>query len=84
MLLPKSDLQLTVNPTPFSRNRNRRSPLTPKPRPRLHDNNTADMGLLSRKKDGDDDGNRKALFGSRKSEKSAPAQSNPCMSSLPA
>ncbi|OSS49622.1 hypothetical protein B5807_05885 [Epicoccum nigrum] len=35
------------------------------------------MGLLSRKKDGDDDGNRKALFGSRKSEKAAPAQSNP-------
>ena len=26
------------------------------------------MGLLSRKKDGDDDGNRKALFGSRKSD----------------
>jgi hypothetical protein len=42
------------------------------------------MGLLSRKKDGDDDGNRKALFGSRKSEKAAPAQSNPCMSLLPA
>lgn len=37
------------------------------------------MGFLSKKKDGDDDGNRKALFGSRKSEK-APTQSNPCMS----
>ena len=71
----------TTNPTPFSRNR--RSPLTPKPRPHIHDNYTVIMGLLSRKKDGDDDGNRKALFGSRKSEKAAPAQSNPCMSSLP-
>lgn len=37
------------------------------------------MGFLSKKKDaGDDDSNRKALFGSRK-EKAAPA-SNPCMS----
>ncbi|KAF3001824.1 Meiosis-specific subunit of the t-SNARE complex [Curvularia kusanoi] len=34
------------------------------------------MGMFSKKKDGDDDSNRKALFGSRKSEK-APAQSNP-------
>ncbi len=39
------------------------------------------MGFLSKKKDADgDDGNRKALFGSRKSEKASSQASNPCMS----
>jgi hypothetical protein len=38
------------------------------------------MGVFSKKKDDGDDGNRTALFGSRKKSDKAPAQSNPCTS----
>lgn len=36
------------------------------------------MGFLSKKKDDGDEGNRNALFGSRKKSDKAPAASNPC------
>ena len=38
------------------------------------------MGFLSKKKDDGDEGNRNALFGSRKKSEKATPQSNPCTS----